>query len=85
MPKSRHKKTRYIPRTTGATRTEQINTAAAVTNKPAVATAAGKTNTAASKITPTFNIAHVGPELKVIGIITAVILIAIVALYFILR
>lgn len=93
MPKSKRRKPRYTPRARQqpavSTQTQSIvkDTTAVirppVTGAPA-AKAPSTVKASAAKALPTLRL-HVGTELKVIGIITAIILVAIIALYFVLR
>jgi hypothetical protein len=90
MPKSKRKKTRYTrkaktsqPVTTGAQ--SVTSSTPVIRTQPAVVAPATRTGPATSRSAPAFQLAHVGTELKVIGIITAIILVAIIMLYFILR
>jgi hypothetical protein len=88
MPKSKKRKMRYTPRpkaaqqplATTAKPVERVPEPAQTTASPTI-----KTNRMAGKAQAIPQPSNIGTELKVIGVITFILLVAIVALYFVFR
>ncbi|OGN88836.1 MAG: hypothetical protein A2Z74_06855 [Chloroflexi bacterium RBG_13_46_9] len=88
MPKSKKRKNRYVPKP----RTVQpppAGSAQVVEQSPAQAviqtSAAVRPGRAPEKNQPMAQTPHIGTELKIIGVVTIVLLAAIIVLYFIFR
>lgn len=88
MPKSKKRKMRYTPRprpvqqslATTAQPVERVSEPVPTTASPTI-----KTNRMAGKTQAIPQPSNIGTELKVIGVITVILLAAIVALYFVFR
>jgi len=83
MPKSKRKKARYTPQARPAQPASAGQAATATAVKAAAPTT--KASGAAVKPAPGANLGYVRTELKIIGAITGLILVAIVAVYFLIR
>jgi hypothetical protein len=88
MPKSKKRKMRYTPKSrpvqqpiaTTAQPVERVSAPVQTTASPTI-----KTNRMAGKTQAIPQPSNIGTELKVIGVITVILLAAIVALYFVFR
>ena len=87
MPKSKKRKNRYVPkpRTIQPSPSELAPAAEQSPVQALAQTAAVKTSRIPDKTQPTPQIPSIGTELKIIGVVTIVLLAAIIVLYFIFR